>query len=694
MFRVSKFNKSLNSSTPKVDFEVSFSSKADIVDLDFYDSDSSIEYLPSSLNILLTNATQEKDNFNHKSNLETELLPSVLNCSGYKTHAPIDSFGTTLDDSSVVETNGDDSSEESVEFNNNDSLTEREKKYKKPSRPCMFCQKIQTRLKRHILKKHKNEPLVIPILSMNKKEQDRELDVLQKKGIRNYNSVILKTENNEFMRERRNFNCTQDMPVMCSECKRFFSKKFKARHQLNCPATNINVMVPIVSLTSIIKVDEYPDDFKELLSTLILDEVGDCVKTDEIILMVGLRSFDSLKKKKDKFIEGCRTVRARMRLLARIYLLFKLYYKQQTSVKLVLEMNNAADMFRRETMDILSKSINKLCENPDTELKEFSISGQKSGLKISHFLVQNEDERSNRVVDFLKVFKLFENQIFGDAYYDLNYRKNKSLRKPINLPNDADVILLFEECKAIMLSIDLYEHPLSNYVKIRSATATYLIIFNARRGGEPVRLQIYQWTEAVNGEWVIEGDLPKDFDHSTMLITYQTGKGGNHLVPLIFPLETIKAIEYLTNKKVRLEGEIHKENEYIFASTQNSLGHASGWHCINDILKRLNLKGAINATKNKHRVASLLAKLHLSKKEQELIFQHFGHSERMNKDVYQAPPGSMNVIHIETCLYMQLPFKNSNRSCGDENIDQNLDECHAPAYNDSLCSTSEINKKG
>ncbi|XP_065682293.1 uncharacterized protein LOC136095516 [Hydra vulgaris] len=392
-----------------------------------------------------------------------------------------------------------------------------------------------------------------------------------------------------------------------------------------------------------------------------------------------------------------------MHLLARIYLLFKLYYKQQTSVKLVLEMNNAADMFRRETMDILSKSINKLCENPDTELKEFSISGQKSGLKISilniiklsgkiiigHFLVQNEDERSNRVVDFLKVFKLFENQIFGDAYYDLNYRKNKSLRKPINLPNDADVILLFEECKAIMLSIDLYEHPLSNYVKIRSATATYLIIFNARRGGEPVRLQIYQWTEAVNGEWVIKGDLPKDFDHSTMLITYQTGKGGDHLVPLIFPLETIKAMEYLTKEKVRLEGEIHKENEYIFASTQNSLGHASGWLCINDILKRLNLKGAINATKNRHRVASLLAKLHLSKKEQELIFQHFGHSERMNKDVYQAPPVSMQ---LQTTGQFLLQINSSSNNTSAQTISNTDDlSCVASVSTPNLY---EVNMEG
>ena len=39
----------------------------------------------------------------------------------------------------------------------------------------------------------------------------------------------------------------------------------------------------------------------------------------------------------------------------------------------------------------------------------------------------------------------------------------------------------------------------------------------------------------------------------------------------------------------------------------------------------------------------MLAKLQLSKKEQELIFQHFGHSERISKDVYQASPGSMQL---------------------------------------------------
>ena len=85
-------------------------------------------------------------------------------------------------------------------------------------------------------------------------------------------------------------------------------------------------------------------------------------------------------------------------------------------------------------MIILGRTINKLCEQTNSELNHMSVSGQKSGLKIGilnllkftgqiligHYLVECEDERSNRIVEFLKVLKLFENELFGDAYYDLN----------------------------------------------------------------------------------------------------------------------------------------------------------------------------------------------------------------------------------------------------------------------------------
>ena len=57
-----------------------------------------------------------------------------------------------------------------------------------------------------------------------------------------------------------------------------------------------------------------------------------------------------------------------------------------------------------------------------------------------------------------------------------------------------------EECTRIV-SADIFDYPLDLFVNIRSAKATCLIIFNARRGGEPVQLQLYQWQEAINGQW-------------------------------------------------------------------------------------------------------------------------------------------------------------------------------------------------
>ena len=165
----------------------------------------------------------------------------------------------------------------------------------------------------------------------------------------------------------------------------------------------------------------------------------------------------------------------------------------------------------------------------------------------------------------------------------------------------------------------------------------------ARRGGEPVRLQLYQWQEALNGEWIDREELPDEFNDETMFITYQTGKGSDHLVPVILPPESIKTMRFLTDKEVHKNVGTPDSNPYIFASTQNSPRHASGWHCINDILRRLYKKGAINATKNRHRVATILAKLKLSEQEKTLIYNHFGHSEKINQNVYQAAPGSLQL---------------------------------------------------
>ena len=407
-------------------------------------------------------------------------------------------------------------------------------------------------------------------------------------------------------------------------------------------------MLPMVAVSEASKTQHLNEDFKSLLNTLQEGEIGTLCKTDKIILMIGNRSFTSSKRKSDKKIEGQKTTRAQMRLFARVYLAFKGIYKGQNEVILVDQQNNSADIFRRETITILGQAINKLCEKPEDNT---GITAQKSASKVAilnllklcakyligHFLGKNLDVNAKHVTDFLQVLKLFQDDIFGDAFYDINYKRNVESRKPINLPSDSDVQILLDECRLLM-NIDAFEFPTDNYLKIRSAVITTLVIFNARRGGEPVRLTLKQWQEALSGDWVDEDES------NDMLVTYQTGKGPNHLVPVFFPSETHQAMKFMCDANNRRLSGILPTNNYIFAS-KSSKYHTSGWHAINDVLESLSLKGAINATRNRHRVASLLAKLNLSDQEKELIYDHFGHSKSVNKNRYQAAAGSMQIQH-------------------------------------------------
>jgi len=54
-------------------------------------------------------------------------------------------------------------------------------------------------------------------------------------------------------------------------------------------------------------------------------------------------------------------------------------------------------------------------------------------------------------------------------------------KKPKNLPKNEDVKALMEACIEIMQNIDIYDFS-TNFINVRSATASYLILFNARRG--------------------------------------------------------------------------------------------------------------------------------------------------------------------------------------------------------------------
>jgi len=345
-----------------------------------------------------------------KSNEQSQV--SDISVDELNLYPPSDDSGLLLECSLNVVASDEEDKDQIVEQKD----TKCRETYKKPSRPCYFCGKQQSRLKRHILTKHSAHEKVAPLLKMTSKEQDRVIDSFRKKGIRNHNMDILKLGKTNFIRER--LSNKEDLPVMCTGCKGFFARSYKSRHQLVCTANSSNLMLPLVSIEDCTAIEKQSDDFKKLLGSLQMDEVSKYLITDEIILMIGARSFASSKRKKDKVVETNKNVRGKMRLLSRLYLTFREVYSNQTDVRILNPLNNASDMFRREVITLLGTTINKLCETDNIqEGCDASITSQKSGLKVNilnllklsakfltgHFLVKNEEIRSTNVTNFIQV---------------------------------------------------------------------------------------------------------------------------------------------------------------------------------------------------------------------------------------------------------------------------------------------------
>lgn len=164
-------------------------------------------------------------------------------------------------------------------------------------------------------------------------------------------------------------------------------------------------------------------------------------------------------------------------------------------------------------------------------------------------------------------------------------------------------------------------------------------IFDFRRGGEPARILLEQYKEAIKDVWVDKSRLKHL--HLTPLeeklldetkISYMIGKN-THLVPVIYPIDALRGLKLIANPSVRKKANVLNNNPYLFPSTRQSEFHLSGWHGFEDICNRVDLiePENITFTKNRHLVSSIYSVLELPENERNSFYDHMGHSESMNK---------------------------------------------------------------
>lgn len=163
------------------------------------------------------------------------------------------------------------------------------------------------------------------------------------------------------------------------------------------------------------------------------------------------------------------------------------------------------------------------------------------------YLIQGKDEKADEVAKFVLVLEINQYLMF---LVMLRIYKNRNrqvkLRKPEYHPLETDIQklreLTIEEMAMLVQSSSWETH---DFMRLRDITANRITLFNGRRGGEPARLLLSEWEEAKNDTWLNSQYQAKIDDVKRKIfkdtkVTFQGGKGNNHLVPVIIPKDSYK----------------------------------------------------------------------------------------------------------------------------------------------------------
>ena len=328
---------------------------------------------------------------------------------------------------------------------------------------------MQSALSLHISRKHRQEEDVSKALELPKKKRLGAFASFKRSGIKMHNIKETAKTNPSYQKERK-FN-GNELPIMCSTCQAFISKRSISRHAKSCNKS-FKIDLPILSSPD----TQFSDNFKKhILSTIRNDEIGTLVKTDRALLLFGSNDFQKSLKNPQKVFSTRVSVRRNMRELAKLYTIF---LKQSPKVVFV----NAKDMFTVQNFDHLRESIKIYGQKGENDIKggakvnlQYTIINAAKCFKA--YAHVGEDEESVSIFErFLTTFKIFENVIFGDARYKNDLSKKRKLRLPTELPMEEDMQTFQQETIRIVANVDK-----EDYIKIRDAACARVTLYNGRR---------------------------------------------------------------------------------------------------------------------------------------------------------------------------------------------------------------------
>ena len=535
------------------------------------------------------------------------------------------------------------------------------KKYseKRPKRPCKWCKVPVTKLTRHVMTVHKDLERVKELKTFSPMKRKTEMAKIRKEGI--FQANLETVHSGTVMTERKCKAKYCDIR-MCLKCKAFLSKKSFNVHK--CVTKMKPTAISVMNLRIINRDSKFCETIVKRFRN---DEIGEICKTDPTILSLGHHHFHA-HEGGDKVIEARKSTMGYMRRLATLFVEFK-----KCSEKDNLELETS-DMFVRIYFEYLKEAINVLTYQDDN---------QKHGVRLMYgftlktalnsvegmFIVAGKDHKAAETRILIGHLSHEWNMLFKTSENATKKRRVEALRRPARLPNIDSLQTLKNYILEKLPKISKKEMSRSNFVKLRKFLVTRLIFFNGRRVNEPGRITIKEMELAFANAWINQsavGNLSTTaqkeiLDH--FYISYVPSKNSGNIVDLLIPKKLKPYIDILMNPLNRLVATVNPKNKFLFAQTNNSMDHCSGWHDVDSVVKASKIK-SVTATDIRHLLSTMFAASKPTDFAKKLFCKHLGHSAEINENVYQDPAA---VSTIQEIGYFLLCFDNQS---------ENMKECN------------------
>lgn len=485
---------------------------------------------------------------------------------------------------------------------------------------------------------HSKEDEIKKVADLPKKERNDALASIRRRGIKEHNERQFDSDSaydKSYQCERRHDSRTNNILLNhCSTCNKFLTNSHFQTHKCN---TN-TAYKSREAITGLI--GPMAKKFQKLiLPSMRNDVVGNFIKENLILLKLGLEEFKVLASSEKEDTSVSRTQQY-LRKIGRLCHAAMNIAEEQG------ELLNIVDLFRSRNLIYFETALHDE-EAPIMSKKNLGYALKKAACSLrTIYLMEERDDVVNRIDKFIKLFEGRWQTNFRQSEKSCIRRRMTHTRKPANLPEESSISKTVAHLDKVIEKLNKKVLKAEDFVEVRRTVLTRIIILNARRPNEPSSLTLEDMKDGLNDVWLTKMKNPKNLNK--YFITYVKAKNSIKDVDVLIPRTYKKLIEFLMSTKIRDEKKIPRSNNYVFAS-RASKKHTCGNHELLDVCKALKIK-PFTAGQVRHYISSKFANTQCDDDEENLFYDHMGHSKSISKKIYQVPKANATLDFVGSFL--------------------------------------------